>query len=193
MKALALLLSAASPGEAPVADAYPLAAVLTEARNACSFRELSAVSDQAAPDGWTRFTPEPNDWFAEYVARNSEGGGGMQITPFTFTKTVAGRTLVAFVARLRLSFAPDAPGFSCDVFDPGAPPIALKAITAWARRTPKRSSGKEREFVFAKWEPGLGRGIDETTIISMPASGAAASAAAHHGLRYSAVSTSRKR
>jgi hypothetical protein len=154
---------------------------------------LPASGDQAGFNDWARFTPEPNGWLAEYVARNNEGGGGMEVTPLTFRKTVAGRTLVAFVARLRFSFAPDASGFSCDVFDPDAPPVALKAIAAWARRAPKRTSGAKSEFAFARWEPGLGRGIDETTIISMPAGGAAASAAAYHGLRYSAVSTTRKR
>jgi hypothetical protein len=193
MQALVALLLAGAAGQASSTQAYPLAEVLTEARSACAETGLPAAAEEPAQGGWTRFDPEPNGWFADYVARHSEGGGGMKVASRTFTRTVAGRTLYAFVARMRLSFAPDADVFSCEIFDPAAPQVTARVLAAWARRAPKSSSGPGSPFVFASWDPGLGTGIDETTITSAPAEGAPAAAELPPGLRYGAVSSGKRR
>jgi hypothetical protein len=122
------------------------------------------------------------------VKRNSEGGGALRVTPLTFTRTVAGIPLFAFVAKMRFSFAPDANVFSCEVFDPLAPTLSLKAISAWAGRSPRRSSDGKNGLLYARSEPGLGRGFDETTITSMPPA-TPGSATARPGLTYSVIKT----
>ena len=186
---LALLLAAPPLAQAPrAARPYPLVEVLSEARQSCEPKVLPAADDSTALNGWIPYQPETGSWLADYVKRNSEGGGAVQITPLTFTKTVAGVPLFAFVARMRFSFAPEAAVFSCEVFDPEAPPVTAKAVAAWAGRSPRRSSGRKANLVFLRWEPGLGRGIDETTITSM-ASAKSGSAASRSGLAYTAIRT----
>lgn len=185
--ALWLLAAVQAPAGAP---AYPLAEILSEARQACSPDALPAASGTAESQGWAPHRPEAGSWFANHVARNSDGGVVMEITPATFSKFVSGRRLLAFVAHIEFTFyGRPTFGFSCEIFDPEAPAISLRDISRWARRAPKMS-GEGYGVTFARWEPGLGRGLDETTIKSASSDRENAGQAAP-GLTYMALKATR--
>ncbi len=189
-----LLLALSAPGTAD--PQYPLPSVLSASREACSFGGRPEKTEAALlAQGWTPFQPEAGSWLANYVARNDFANAGAVDVAFSSYKSeVAGRVLLALIARMDSNIlGRRTTTFSCEIFDPAAVLTQNPAtIGKWARRRPTSllGSGANGRYL-ARWVPGLGRGVEETTITYIPPSDAPEFAAARPGLSYSSISGSR--
>ena len=143
-------------------SAYPVAEVLSAARQSCARDFLPSANVTGTQ--WQPFRPEPGSWPARLLSEYDRAGG-MNVTGRAYRATVAGRELVAVVREIGFTFAPDAPPiFNCEVFDRSAEGIDQAAVRRWARARARRWLKLPGGGFVGQWEPGLSRGAEETTV-----------------------------
>lgn len=178
------LLAAATP-----AVAYPLVAVLDEARATCSVKApLSDYRRNLAAKGWKPATPATGSWLADWIKRNHANESATnKVTDATFTRVVAGRTLFAYISEIEQA-GEDGPfhGLSCAIYDfDAAQGVTTPAVLAWAKAKPLPSPFDDSDgIVLQRWVPGLSPAADDAGVHFLPPSDPAKKR--KQGLNYSA-------
>jgi hypothetical protein len=165
--------SAAAAAEA--AAVYPLAEVLTAARNACSqLSSRDAAAAKVEASGWTKAADPYATPVGELVRLGYDAGrkivdgqdGKMDAGPLVFSRKVSGETLHLVLSSVEVG---GSSVLGCRTYDVGETrPIDQPVASAWAGRMPDGAIGRA-ELVKYTWEPGLVPGQDSFEIFHVPA------------------------
>lgn len=171
---LAGLACTGSPAAAAEA-AYPAAAVLSAARDACSdLSSRDAAAAKVTASGWTKAADPYATPVGELVRFGYEQGkklletskGKLDGGPLVFARQVAGETLHLVLSSVEMD---GVTVLGCRTYDVGETRrIALEDAAKWAGRKPDQTVDRA-ELVKYTWEPGLLPKQDSFEIFYVPA------------------------
>jgi hypothetical protein len=164
-----------SAAAAQAADVYPLAQVLSAARDACSnLSSRDAAAAKVAASGWTKAADPYATPVGDLVRLGYEAGrkivegrdGKMDAGPLVFSRNVAGETLHLVLSSVEVG---GSAVMGCRTYDVGETRrIDQPAASAWAGRKPDNAVARAGVVKYT-WEPGLVPGQDSFEIFYVPA------------------------
>jgi hypothetical protein len=169
---LAAALSLAQALSTPFA--YPLSAVLDEARDTCA--QMSGPMPMTVAieaNDWKPATLQPRGWLASYLAGNQKLGEVLKKPAYyeLFRKFVAGRELTLYIFGVGFERGDARKWGSCEIMDLEAEgDISRDAVVLWAGREPVPSFPLGDD-VAERWVPGLSpNSMDSAVTYSPPES-----------------------